>query len=237
MNSLQELYCLNCGAALAEVIPGTVATCQYCGATFRVPVSLTPEPEIGDLLLGADFRDPAVPGWTVFSQDKLEFRPGSPAELWVNFPTSDLLHPILRTPGPLDDFDVSVSMRFIEGAYSLIHAGFEVRSGDDGDYVISLSAQGTFRVGWHDKSEWGGNLVPWSEHPSLRKEMGAANRLRVILRGSRMRVYLNGVLAASLHDTRFSFGYIRLVIAPGKDAPPLVVAFSDLQLREVREPS
>ena len=62
----------------------------------------------------------------------------------------------LRTPGPFDDFDVSVTIRFIKGSYEHISAGLELCSGDGGDYVVRISAQGTFNVGWHAKTEWGG---------------------------------------------------------------------------------
>jgi|YNPNPStandDraft_1061719.scaffolds.fasta_scaffold21916_1 hypothetical protein len=42
---LFRLSCPNCGAAIAEeVAPRQVLTCAYCGASFRVPSSLTPEP-------------------------------------------------------------------------------------------------------------------------------------------------------------------------------------------------
>ncbi|HLE30745.1 MAG TPA: hypothetical protein VI793_21655 [Anaerolineales bacterium] len=234
MEFLHELSCANCGASIqADAIMDGVAACRYCGATFRVPASLTPEPALGDLLLGADFRDPELRGWKTFNPDQWELRPGSPAELWANFPASDRIHPILRTPGPIDDFDLGVSIRFIEGAYDYISAGFEVRANDDGDYVIQISAQGTFRVGWHNKLEWGGELVNWAEHPALRKELGADNRLRVMMRADLLRVYVNGVLATSLHDARFGFGFARLVIAPGTKSP-VTAAFADLQLRETK---
>lgn len=186
---------------------------------------------MGDLLLGADFRDPQVPGWVVVSPDKMEFRPGAVGEAWVNYPASDLIHPVLRTPGPFDDVDVSVTIRYVEGAYEYISSGLELRSGDDGDYVVRISAQGTFSVGWHNKTEWGGNLVKWNEHTALRKKMGEPNRLRVVMRGEQMRVYLNGMLATSLRDSRYAAGFVRLVVTPSKHQA-ITVAYSDLQLRE-----
>lgn len=234
MNTLEELTCANCGAAMRlPSTHGPVVICDHCGTSFRLAATLTPEPEMGDLMLGSDFRDPDLPGWKVFNRDKLEFRPGSPAELWVNHPASELIHPILRTPGPLDDFDIGVTIRFIEGKYDYVSSGFELRSGDDGDYVIRISAQGTFHVGWHNKTAWGAQLVDWTEHPSLRKAMGQPNRMRVLFRGDQLRLYMNGVLATSLRDARFSFGYLRLVVSPSKEAAA-VVAYSDLQLRDVK---
>jgi hypothetical protein len=231
---LSELHCANCGAALDwRGVRGSVASCEYCGASFRVPGSLTPEPDLGDLLLGADFRDPEVPGWVLSRPECLEFRPGSPAEMWASYEASDLIHPVVRTPGPFDDFDAGLTIRFISGTYDYVSAGFELRSWDAGDYVVRLSAQGTFSVGWHQKTEWGGDLIPWSSHPVLRSGWGDANRLRVVMRGDQIRLHFNGVLAASLHDSRFAAGRLRVVVSPGTMGPA-VVAFSDLQLREAR---
>jgi hypothetical protein len=225
-----ELSCANCGASIdPQLIRGDVASCNYCGAAFRVAGSQTPEPSMGNLLLGADFRDPSIPGWINAAPDQLEFRPGSPAEAWINLAASDLIHPVVRTSGPFDDFDAGVTIRFISGIHDQVSAGFELRSWDPGDYVVRISAQGTYSVGWHDKNEWGGYLVPWASHPALRGEWGDANRLRVLLRADQMRVYFNGVLALSLRDGRFPIGRLRVVLSPGKaDA---VAAFSDLQIR------
>jgi len=229
---MQRLSCPNCGAALPDhTLPNKVVTCEYCGVSFRVPDSLTPEPDMGDLLLGADFSDPKAPGWRLSTPERLEFKPGQPAELWARFPASKLIHPVVSTPGYFEDFDASVTIRLMEGQREQISAGMEVRSCDAGDYVIRVSAQGTFQVGWHNKTDWGGALVGWTEHPALRKELGASNRLRVVLRGDQIRVYLNGVLATSLRDGRLSAGTVRVVVTPGENQP-VVVVFSDLQMRE-----
>jgi hypothetical protein len=228
---IAELSCANCGASIdPQLIRGDVAACSYCGAAFRVAGSQTPEPTLGNLLLGADFRDPAIPGWIISAPDQLELRPGSPAEAWISLPASDLIHAVIRTPGPYDDLDAGVTIRFISGVRDQVSAGFDVRSWDPGDYVVRISAQGTFSVGWHDKNQWGDYLVPWATHPALRGDWGEANRLRVTLRGDQMRVYFNGVLALSLRDGRFPVGRLRLVFSPGKGEA--VAAFSELQLRQ-----
>jgi hypothetical protein len=82
------------------------------------------------------------------------------------------------------------------------------------------------------KNEWGGELVPWSSHPALRGQWGEANRMRAVVRGEQIRLYFNGVLAVSVRDRRFNSGRLRLVVAPGTPSAA-VVAFSDLQVREV----
>ncbi len=232
MNMFAEIQCANCGAAIEpSAAQGNIVTCGYCGTTFRGAGSLTPQPQMGDLLLGADFRDPTAPGWILSTPEHMEFRPGSPAELWATFPASDLIHPVVRTPGPLEDVDASLTIRFIEGSREFVSAGFEFRAWDAGDYVARISAQATFSLGWHQQNTWGGDLIGWTSHPALRPNPGEANRLRVVARGEQLRIYLNGVLAASLRDGRFGHGRVRVVVAPGAQIRA-VVAFSDLQLRE-----
>jgi len=188
---------------------------------------------MGDLILGADFRDPKVPGWVISYEDKVEFKDDVVPELWATFTPEHAIFPVIRTPGIFDDYDISVTIRFIEGSYKHISAGFELRSGDHGDYVIRISALGTFQVGWHNKKEWGGTMIDWTNHPDLKTEMGDANRLRAVLQGNKIRVYLNGVLATSLRDDHFSSGLVRVVVSPYSKKPNTVVAFSDVQLREV----
>ncbi len=234
MTPIQELTCANCGASLpVRAAKETVVSCEFCGTSFRVPGSLTPEPEMGDLILGADFKNPNVPGWVLSEEKHVTFEKGPPAELWAKYPPSDLIHSVIRTPGHFDDFDISVTVRFIEGSYKHISAGLELRHSDDGDYVVRISAQGTFQIGWHKEKEWGGTLLDWTDHPALKREMEQANRLRVVMQGDRLRVYLNGVLATSLRDDHFQSGHIRTVIAPSEKKPGCVAAFANLQLREV----
>ena len=147
---LESLSCPNCGAALIPTgrYPGSIVTCEFCHTSFRTHTTLTPEPDMGDLLLGADFRNPDVPGWVVVEPDKLEFDLGSPPEMIARYPKSNLIHPVVRTPAPIDDFDASLTIRFLKGSYEHVSAGLEVRSSSEGDYVIRISVQGTFSIGW-----------------------------------------------------------------------------------------
>ncbi|MGQ0600125.1 MAG: hypothetical protein ACT4QE_00350 [Anaerolineales bacterium] len=226
----RQILCPNCAAPMvSDVAAGGITTCRFCGATFQVHVKDTDELRHGSLLLSADFAAAEAPGWSLSYPDMVTYKPG---ELWMTHPASELIHPVLRTPGRYDDVDVSVTIRFIDGSYDHIHAGMEVRSGDEGDYVISISPQGTYRVGWHNKNEWGGNIVPWTTHPELRTGMGLPNRLRVVMYGDRLRVYLNDILASSLRDTKLTSGAVRLVMLPSKHGPS-TVAFARIELREV----
>lgn len=229
---LHAVSCPNCGASIpGYAVPRSVIVCDYCNSAFRTSGSPTPQPEIGDLLLGADFSDPNVPGWLLSTPEKLTFVPGTPPELRVNFEPSKLIHPIIRTPGYFSDLDVSVTICFLEGKWDYISAGFEIRSCDDGDYIFRISAQGTFQIGAHKGTEWGDTLLNWRSHPALRPQQGEPNRLRVIARGSQLRLYLNGVLASSLNDERYKAGTVRLVVSPSENSN-LVLSLRDLQLRE-----
>lgn len=229
---LHAVSCPNCGASIpGYAVPRSVIVCDYCNSAFRVADSPTPQPELGDLLLGADFSDRNVPGWLLSTPEKLTFVDGRPPELRVDFEPTKLIHPIIRTPGYFADLDVSVTIRFMDGKWDYISAGFEIRSSDQGDYIFRLSAQGTFQVGMHTATEWGETLVSWRTHPALRTEVGSSNRLRVLARGSQLRLYLNGVLATSLNDERQKAGTVRVVVSP-TESSNLVVAFQDLQLRE-----
>jgi hypothetical protein len=66
---MKSLNYPNCGAALAEKnIKSDIASCEYCGTTFRIPKTYSPEPDMGDLILGADFKSEMMPGWEIFNR-------------------------------------------------------------------------------------------------------------------------------------------------------------------------
>jgi hypothetical protein len=78
------------------------------------------------------------------------------------------------------------------------------------------------------------DLMGWTTHTALRSGLNESNRLRVICDGDRLRMYLNGVLATSIRDERFEEGRLYVSFPPSKESH-VVVAVSDLQLREVLE--
>lgn len=229
MATTRQFTCPGCNApAVGKLNANGLVQCQFCGTSFQV--SITPEQaDQGRLLLGANFAQGTAPGWRLNYPDRVSFRPG---ELWAAFPASDLIHPVLSTPGHYDDVDFAATLRFIEGSYKHCYAGIEMRFTDDGDYTIHVSAQGTYRVGWHNKREWGETIMDWTTHPALGTEMGVPHRLRVTMHGDRLRIFLNGVLATSLRDSRCKAGSARLVVAPSKQGN-VTVAFSQVELREV----
>jgi hypothetical protein len=180
----------------------------------------------------ANLGDTDIPGWQVLNKEKLKFEKGDPVRLVATFKPDELMYPILRTYSPLDDFDIEATITFRQGDFTHLHAGIEFRFGDGGDYVASISPQGTFRIGWHNKTDWGGVLSEWKTHPALSKGWGSPNNIRVIAKNRLIKMYLNGVFAAELEDEKFTSGLIRLVLAPKKKKS--VVSFQEIILRETR---
>lgn len=235
---MKSLNCPNCGAALPEKnIKHDIASCEYCSTSFRIPKSLTPEPDMGDLLLGADFNSSLMPGWQVFNEDKLTFHKGNPNEMRAKItPKKDEAFYVLKSSGLLDDFDASVTLRFTEGKLDMTRAGFYLRFSDDGGYSIFVSAISSYQVGAFvkdsatEKLVWK-KIIPWTSHTALKKGFNENNRLRVICNRDQFRLYFNGVLAASFKDASWSVGKFCLTVDPYEEDGGF--AFSDLQVREV----
>jgi hypothetical protein len=235
---MKALTCPNCGASLpAAALKADLAVCEFCGTTFRMSRTLTPEPDMGDLLLGADFGSSTLPGWELVRDGEISFHKGNPSELRGFYQPRINSYYVLISSGFLDDFDASITVKFTEGDEKLITAGFYPRMTNDGGYAVYISPLGEYNIGYFTKEptsvdlKWN-TLVDWTSHASLRKGRDVTNRLRVIMDGEKMRVYLNGVLATSLKDNRFKMGKLHVVAEPNGETN-LGVAYSDLQVREV----
>lgn len=234
---LHALNCPNCGAPLSPAAGGQIIFCGYCKTSFRVPHTYTPQPDMGDLLLGADFSHKPIHGWEFLNENKTQLIPGHKPALQGSFEPSDLVHYVLHSSGWFDNFDASVTLRFTAGILEYIRGGFLVRYNKErGGYIIFISAQATYKMGYYmanadKKLEWF-DLFDWTSHTALRPGLNQDNRLRVILDGSRISIYLNGVLATSITDERHTQGQIRLALEPGEKTE-IVAQFSDLQVRKV----
>jgi hypothetical protein len=234
---MKSLSCPNCGAALpARSLKDDLAACEFCGTSFRVPKTLTPEADMGDLILGVDFSKPVNPGWMTVNDDKLTFHKGSPDEMRATFAAQTNSYYTLKSSGFLDDFDVSVSIRFFDGLHDYIHAGVFLRHSEEGGYGVKISAQASYTFGYVARNEKGelsfNKIMPWSYHLALHKGTDQYNRLRVICNGNSFRIYLNGVFATSFQDDRFKMGRIYLC-ADATEKSSIRVGYSDLQVREV----
>jgi hypothetical protein len=234
---LLHASCSACGAPLA-LSSVTAITCAFCGSVYLQPTNFArraPETkvDIGDLILGARFDDSQTPGFLQYNEEHVQFGAdqGGIPELLAEFSKEDSYFSVIGTPGPFDQMDVSVTIRFLKGSFSDVRAGIEFCYTDDGNYLAAISPQGTFCLGYHNQRTWGDYLSNWNEHPSLKQGWESSNRLRIIHQGNRIRLYLNGILAASVRDERYPGGRIILACGPiGGDAS---FAFQDLQIREV----
>lgn len=235
---MKALNCPNCGASLPEkaIKASDLVACEFCGTTFRISKTLTPEPDMGDLMLGADFSNKVIPGWEVMNEELLTFHKGNPAELRGKYKSNTKSYYVLRSSGFLDDFDASINMKFTDGVKDLIRAGFYLRfTPDGGGYAVLVSAIGSYTIGYYVKGQnnelvWE-DLITWSNHTALKKGLNETNRLRVICYKEKFQVYLNGILATSFKDERFKRGRLYVAVVPS-DKSNLDITFSDLQLRE-----
>ena len=238
---LVNLNCPNCGAALpARAKSAEIIVCEYCSTSFRVPKSYAlPEPDIGDLMLGADFNQGPILGWEIQNEDKVRLIPGPTPELRAKCPPSDNVHYVLRSSGAFDNLDASVTICFLEGKLEWVDAGLFWRySPDLGGYGVFISEQSTYMLGFYEMTDKGElawrKILDWAKHTALRPGLGQSNRLRMVTNGKRIRIYLNGMLATSFQDARFEVGQVRLGVEPSKNST-VEVAFSNLQLRGVTE--
>jgi hypothetical protein len=234
-----NLNCPNCGAGLPPAFNlSGVVKCDYCGTSFRVPETLTPEPDMGDLLLGADFSKKPIPSWQFQNEEKISLVPDPTPELRARFEKSNLVHYILFSSGVFDNVDASVSLRFLSGDPKWIRAGLFLRyTLSLGGYGFFVSAQATYMFGYYTKPAnaelaWT-TAIDWTANASLRAGLEQANRLRVIVKVNRIQIYLNGALTASFADGRFDVGQVRLAVEPSENSD-VEVAFSDLQIRAVK---
>lgn len=236
---MKALNCPNCGATIPEqtIKASDLVACQFCGTTFRVSKTLTPEPDMGDLLLGADFSNKVMPGWEVINEDLLTFHNGSLSELRGKYKPSVNSYYVLKSSGLLDDFDAGVNIKFTDGNKDIIRAGFYLRfTPESGGYAVLISALGSYTIGYYVKGKNGElvweDLMAWTYHTALKSGINESNRLRVICDGEKFRFYLNGTLATSFKDERFKRGKLYLAAVPTEKSD-LDITFSDLQLRDV----
>lgn len=237
---IDALICPNCGASLpVQSTQGGLVTCQYCNTTFRIPTSLTPEPDMGDLMLGADFSHKPIIGWAFPNEDNIRLVAGNPPELRAKFDAADTLFYSLNSSGFFDDVDVSVSIRFYAGDLKEIDGGLTVRYQKGvGSYAFLISPVGTYSIGFYkpgdkDDMQWT-RIIGWTAHSAVRTGLNQANRLRVIASGDHLRMYINGVLASSLHDSQYTAGEV-ILDAEGSLKSGVDAGFTDLQVREVKK--
>ncbi len=235
---VENFDCPSCGAPIV-VEPeqaGETYKCHYCGKSFRLPKGIKIDSHLPDVLTKADFNDPKLVGWETINAHRVTIQTGEDPALLGAFPPSDRVHFVLKTAGYLDDQDMRVKIRFLEGDTDLIHAGLCARYEDGiGGYCVLISAESSYIVGVYLTPEgkemmWKA-IVPWHRHTALKPGLNVTNELRVVLKGEHLSVYLNGVLATSMKDAIYKRGQSHLSVEPSEKSNAKV-AFSDLIIYE-----
>lgn len=232
---MQSLICDSCGASI-HLTGERFVSCPYCGQTYNA--SELGGPRRGELLLGADFLDPNVPGWRVYQKDKLSIGDGGLPRLVGNFQKQTSNVWILESGGSFDNLDASVTITFlkVEDLAKHCRLGFALRWTEEGRYCVDIAPKGTYCVASYEKQgeerKWR-MIVNFASHPSMRAGLGVPNRLRVVTYNEHIRVYINDVLASSVRDSKFPYGTTGIVLEnPGSD---VTFALTDLELREAVE--
>ena len=233
--NLQSLTCDCCGASV-HLTDERFVTCPYCGQVYNL--AELRGPRRGELLLGADFRDPNVPGWHVYRKDNLRIGDGGLPRIVGSFRKQESTAWILESLGSFDNVDAAVTISFLEVGDLTKHCrlGFAIRWTEEGRYCVDIAPKGNYCVASYEKQndekKWR-ILVDFVTHPALRIGVGVPNRLRVVAYNDHLRVYINNVLASSVRDSSFTYGTIGIVLEnTGSD---VVFALSDLELREAVE--
>ncbi len=169
-----QLPQLRSGAPQKAIKASDLVSCEFCGTSFRVPKTLTPEPDMGDLILGADFSSKTMPGWEVINEELLTFFKGEPSELRGSYKSSPNSYYVLKSSGFLDDFDASINMKFTGGEKDIIRAGFYLRFSDNGGYAALVSALGSYTVGYYKKDEK--NELKWEDLTHVDRSYCPASR-------------------------------------------------------------
>lgn len=227
----RSLSCERCGASI-PLAGGRFAACPYCGQLYDL--SDASGPRRGGLLLGADFRDPELPGWRFYEKESLRVGDGGLPRLVGKFPKQENTRWLLESLGSFDNVDAAVTITFLDVGDVSKHCrlGLDFRSTDEGHYCVDISPKGNYCVARYEKAseeKWR-ILVRFASHPALRPGAGVANRLRVVAYDDHLRVHINDVLVSSVRDPRFTYGTVGVVLEnPGTD---VTLALSDLELRE-----
>jgi hypothetical protein len=235
-----KLICQQCAAPLpATRAVNGVISCPYCDCSQAITL-----PAAGRVISSVNFSGGQHPGWVATKWVDLAFTDAPPTlQARCTEHTDSKLYTALKSEGLYDDEDASVTLRFLEGRAGTrehfgLRAGFSLRlqEGSSCCYICTITDDGWVGVGAIDKDKKDGEdyrfttLVKRARFSALNTEWGAPNRLRFVAEGSRLRVYLNEQLAASLRDERYEAGRVELLINPCGE--PARVDFSDLVLAE-----
>lgn len=224
--------CVRCDAPLPPVLHGLkTVRCTHCS---------TNQPALtDDLIAHLDFRSEGTPGFRTLSQPDYETDTEAGELIARMGPGSkSALYTVLRSHGVYDDIDLSVTLRVLEGRPAGsdppgAYGGISFRLKDVLCYVVTVTTDGRFSIGAIDQDITGthwDHLVARAPCEALERGLGAPNRIRVVAHADKIRLWLNGTLAASLRDYRFRHGQVEVLVNPRGAACAL--AISELVLAE-----
>lgn len=218
------MKCPNCGAPADLHAPAMgPRLCSYCRAPLPAPSDRSRP------LLALDPAGASLAGWMAPNATMLSRSPGPPAELVGRFPACPKPWTIVRSEGTFDAFEVSATVRVIEGDQRA-KAGLYVRFNPAGTYMIVVSTIGTYTIAYVPVPTGPAvTLVDWSSAASLRQGLGAANELTVTCEGDRMTLAINGQAVAALRDGRSRYGAVELFAAGPRS--PVGLAVGGLTVR------
>ena len=225
--------CPSCGAPHTHSLheDPTVLRCAYCGTVVNL-FGRTPSHTAGAALLTrADFNDPNLTGWEKINAKWVEIVTGADPCLIGDLPSSNRVHFLLRSSGYFEDQDIRLKVRFLKGRLEDVRAGFCARYRDGvGGYCLLISPKQTYVLGFYSVDEAGGlvwnTLVDLPFHSALKPGLDQVNEMRMTLKGTKITIYLNGVLVTSILNDAHPFGQTHLALEPGSHAGART-AFSD----------
>ena len=235
MSSTGAVVCAHCGAPGSAIAGAPIFQCRFCGRETSLQLPLAERR--GALIAAGDCRGPTVGGWLFDRRQPppdgewLECRPGPVPELRVTLPAKKATT-ILWLSGAFDDVDLAMWVRFATTVSADALIGFRFRMGpkNEGGYGARLWSDGAWGLDWVEGNEHKGYLAAGRRPPQGWGPPPAPNFFRVVASGSRLRMYIGGVLVSSLHDTRYTQGLVNIRVAAG-DAP-LDLMIANLDLRE-----
>jgi hypothetical protein len=229
-----NVTCGYCGAPGALPAGAIVSVCRFCGR--ETPVLAGPSAALGAPVAIGDFRGPATVGFLFDRREpppdgeRLEYVGGRPPQLRITMAVRPTGTAVLWLGGSFDDLDMSATYRFAPSASADASLAFRFRFDAKGEGGYSA-------VAWSDGA-WGLNAregAGWSVISSGRATQGFRppgewNHLRVVAKGERLRVFLGGMLLASMSDGRFRQGRFSLRTQSGDR--PLELWLASLEVRE-----
>ena len=129
-----------------------------------------------------------------------------------------------------NDMDVSISMKFVKAEDPNWGAGLLFwSSGYKNFYGLLINANGWYTIQRRMGDRFI-NPVSWRQDAAVKKGAGAVNQLRVVTKGTKATVYINGKEVISFSGTPPEGGSQVGVRAASGDDKPNVVEYTDLKI-------